>query len=197
MDMSKSKQPFDGKGETRTFAHLWAATKRMLDLAEDEKNAQLRYLTMSSMLYCAFTMEAFLNHVGKLVTETWDETEIWFGPKQKLKYIIGNLEATFDLSKRPFQTFDDLFVYRNWLAHGKTEVVHEPTIIETSVGPDFEFESEWEKWTTYETAKRFKEDLYNMMVKIYNVKRLESTGMEVLGGAQYKHSEKERLLGKN
>jgi len=148
------------------------------------------------MLYCAFTMEAFLNHIGSLLLKTWDKSEIWYKPKQKLKCISENLEITFDLSKRPFQTFNDLFVYRNWLVHGKTEEVHEPTIIETSIGPDFDFESEWEKWTNYKTAKRFNEDTCKMMNELYHVKRLESSGMWNLGGAQYKHSEKERLLGK-
>ena len=195
--MKKDPIPFDGQGETRTFAHLLAATKRMFELAEDEKNAQLRYMTMSSMLYCAFTMEAFLNHVGGLLTKTWFEKEERDPPKQKLKYIEKELETSFDLSKRPFQTFSDLFIYRSWLAHGKTEKVLEPTIIDTSAGPDFEFESEWEKWTTYNNAKRFKEDTYIMMNKIFHVKKLESTGMEILGGGQYKSSERNRLLGRD
>jgi len=194
--MNKDTLPFKGKGETRTHAHLWAATKRMFELAEDEKNSQLRYMTMSSMLYCAFTMEAFLNHAGALLIKTWFQKEERDGPKQKLKHIEKCLETSFDLSKRPFQTLSDLFVYRNWLAHGKTEIILEPTIIKTSSGPDFEFESEWEKWTTYDNAKRFKEDTYSMMHKIHRVKRLESTGLEVLGGASYSSSERLRILGK-
>lgn len=194
--MKKEESKFKGKGETRTYVHLWAATKRLFELAENEKNVQLRSMTMSSMLYCAFTMEAFLNHVGCLLIETWLQIEEKHKPKQKLKHIEKSLGTSFDLSKRPFQTFNDLFTYRNWLAHGKTEEITEPTIIETDIGPDFEFESNWEKWTNYKTAKRFNEDTFSMMNQIFHVKRLESSGMLTLGGGSYKNSERERLLGR-
>lgn len=195
--MCNPKQPFDGKGETRTFAHLWAATERMFELAEDEKNYQLRYMTMSSMLYCAFTIEAFLNHVGSLLSKNWHGKESRLNPKKKLSRIEELLNTTFNRSKRPFQTFHDIFNYRNWLVHGKTEEVLEPTIIQIDIGPEFEFESQWEKYTTFENAKRFTKDTYSMMNKIFHVKRLESSGIWTLGGATYSNSERMRLLGRD
>jgi hypothetical protein len=168
----------------------------MFELAEEEKQAQLRSMTMSTMLFCAFTMEAFLNHMGGLLFKSWPKLKKQLSPKAKLALIEEQLEIELDRDKRPFSTFKEIFKYRNWLVHGKTEEIPEPTVIKTKIGPDSEFKSKWQKRTTYENAKRFKEDTYRMMDKIYYVKRLESSGLETLGGGTYKSSEKTRLSGK-
>jgi len=192
--MKKIVKDFDGQGKTRTFAYLWVATKRMFEQAEDEKDAQIRTMTMSCMLYCAFTLEAFLNHIGNLVPDQWDEKYGRKGPKEKMAVIEKYLETKFNKSLRPFQTFNEIFKYRNMLVHGRTEVINEPTIVETDRGPDFEFESDWKKMTTYDNAKRFFNDTDQIMIDIFMFKRWESEGLYNLDSARYSNTERDRLL---
>ena len=112
--MKKIERDFDGEGKTRTFAYLWVTTKRMFELVEDEKEYQIRTMTMSCMLYCAFTLEAFLNHIGNLIPDQWSEKHGRKRPKEKLELIEKHPEKPWNwyrISMNPNITMDIIEKY--------------------------------------------------------------------------------------
>jgi len=194
--MGKPNKPFDGKGYTFTHAHLFGAAKRMLDSAKDEKNVRLKFYTMSSMLFSAITMEAYLNFLGNILLRCWKEIEYKLSPKAKLTLIEEILEVNLDFGNRPFQSFNELFKYRNWMVHGRTEEINEPVVVTNRGRLDFDFKADWEKWTTYEKAKKFYDDMKNMIIELDKFQDTDIVGLGVLSKSSVSELEAKRLIDK-
>ena len=79
---------------------------------------------MCSLVFSAFALETYLNHLGEIEIPYWDEIE---GIKalQKLKVLHIHLNMSFDPSCRPIQTAIQLFRFRNVMANGRTVTVTE------------------------------------------------------------------------
>jgi hypothetical protein len=75
---------------------------------------------MMAAAFSAFTVEAFLNHLGSKRLPEWNRIEWQLGPKDKLRLIKKKLALSIDLRRRPFSTFPTMLRVRNALAHGRT-----------------------------------------------------------------------------
>ena len=106
-------------GHCRTYVVVLHTAHHLLEMAEKTEFGRLLNLR-ASMVFMAFTFEAYLNHVGSEEIPLWDEIEMisW---KDKLKEIGKHLKHSFDMSRRPMQGVTDLFLFRDYLAHGRTE----------------------------------------------------------------------------
>jgi len=157
-------QKITGSGEVYTFAYLHTASKHFLQIAEQTKEGQL-YNLMSSMIYCAFTLEALIHHIGELkFGDEWKKYERK-RPKEKLKLLKTKNGWDLELGSSPFQTFDLIFSYRDDIVHGKTEINIAPTIKPEKKLP-IDFDAEWMEFTNLETAKTFVEDTDLMVVEL-------------------------------
>jgi hypothetical protein len=107
------------EGHCRNYVVVRHTARHLLEMAEENETGRLLNLR-AAMVFMAFTFEAYLNHVGDEEIPFWEEIEMisW---KKKLKLIGKHLNHPFDLSRRPMQGIADLFQFRDYLAHGRTE----------------------------------------------------------------------------
>ena len=122
-----------------SYKYIKDAARLFLKLAEEEQNKrdQSYYLT-ATMLFSGLYMESCLNHLLSEVFDYWEILKEKLSPYDKLQIISSVDEFKVDYSKRPFQTFKQIFRFRNWIAHAKTE------ILEFDRKKFIQFEKKWE-----------------------------------------------------
>ena len=145
---------------------MWQVSYWTLYQAEKEKDGSYFQL-MSSLIFTAFTLEAYLNHIGKKIFTCWNDLER-MSLQGKINLISEKLNVEKDDSKRPFQTVKKLFAFRNDVAHGKTIPlkIEEEKWIDTNNIDDFMHKeplAEWEKYCTLNNAKRARVDVEAIM----------------------------------
>src|SRR4030042_2406745 len=95
--------------QVNTYAEMWHASNVMLDKVKENPEGSF-YQLMASLIFTAFTLEAYLNHIGQRIFKCWDDLE-QLSPKKKLGLIAEKLKIERDDSKRPFQTIDKLLKF--------------------------------------------------------------------------------------
>ena len=60
----KKKYRIQAHATTKTYVSCWIAARRALDIARQKQAGNL-YFRMMAGVFCAFTIEAFLNHSGQ------------------------------------------------------------------------------------------------------------------------------------
>jgi hypothetical protein len=122
------------------------------------------YQTMSCLVFSAFTVEAYLNHVGEQKIAYWNEIEK-IEPMAKLKALHSVLKLPFDPSKRPVQTIQQLFKFRNFMAHGRTEkLTGRGTMKKSRPDPGKNLvETKWEKFCNEKEAERAVKDVKKLL----------------------------------
>ena len=124
------------------------------------------YYYTSSILFSAFCIEAYLNHVGKELFPFWDDLEKRLNTKGKIQLIAHheNVKVSLDFSRRPDQSLEALRKFRNQLVHGKTT----ERSIERNVGERASsLVPYWEELCTLENAVRLLRDVEDMIEKIH------------------------------
>ncbi len=119
--MNKKEVKIKGRQTTNTYVFLFQGAKLSLEQAKEKEDGST-YNCLSSQLLSAFTIEAFLNHIGAQEIKLWHILEKKLQPREKLEFICNEIGLKPDYSKRPFQYFKQLFVFRNYMAHGKTTI---------------------------------------------------------------------------
>src|ERR1700727_796987 len=149
---------FSEKREVRTFIELNHASNTLLQTT-DEHLKENFYTVMSSLLLRAFAFEAYLNHLGEKHLKLWRTDEhvpVW----TKFRRICDRIDFAPNRSVRPFLTLQDLFHFRNTLAHGRSEVLEvvgrEVNLTESVV--EHRARTSWEKYCTRENAELAKLD---------------------------------------
>ncbi len=113
--------------DVRTYAEMWHTSRVLLQKGLDEPKG-CNHQFMASLVFTAFTFEAYLNQIGKKIFSCWKSIEK-LSPKDKLNVIAEKIELEVDYGKRPWQTIKDLFRFRNDIAHGKSEKITEKIAI--------------------------------------------------------------------
>jgi hypothetical protein len=164
--------------QIKTYVHLFKAANLAIKNPESSKENDF-YNSMSCILFCAFAIEAYLNHVGAMEFQYWGDDLESLNPKAKLRLIAGeriettpNLEPkifspikhpiniSIDFSRRPFQSFTEIFRVRNDLAHGKTELKFDDY-------PNKPL-AKWEKLCNLKQAKIYIQDTEQMINFIHS-----------------------------
>ena len=123
------------------FVYLLEAARNARETASERPTGS-NYHRVSSVLFCAFAMEAYLNHLGGSAIRYWGIVEPKLGWRQKLDLVAQHFEATIDAGRRPFGTIIQLFKFRDKLVHGKTETwdfeyKYDPAKRDASQDPDW------------------------------------------------------------
>jgi hypothetical protein len=92
--------------------------ERMLSQAKHDRE---RDNSVSAIVFCAFSLEGYLNHVGNELIPKWHEFFESLNPKAKLVLIADRYDFKFTFGSPPFQSFVTIFEIRNQLAHPKTK----------------------------------------------------------------------------
>jgi hypothetical protein len=91
---SKHKVTVTKDREVITYAELWHTSRCLLKKGQDEKEGSFHQF-MASLVFTAFTLEAYLNHIGPKVFNCWAAIER-LGPKEKLDIITEKIGLTID-----------------------------------------------------------------------------------------------------
>jgi len=146
-----------------TFAYLRNASYMLHKQAKSTMSGQA-HMYLASMLLSAFSMEAYLNHLGSETIPYWATLERRLGPGEKLDVLTKHLLPSIDLAKKPFHTFSVLFGFRNALVHGRTEyLTAESTQCLSEDAVPWLPETKWEKMISQPMAERFLADTKSMI----------------------------------
>jgi hypothetical protein len=107
----------------RTYVVLWRAAKTIFDQEKNIPDAD-RCMVVGTLL--AFSFEAYLNHVGAGLLDSWDDVEQKLGWRPKLSLLAELLQLKIDLGRRPADLLPRIFRFRDAIAHGKTKPVRLP-----------------------------------------------------------------------
>jgi hypothetical protein len=163
------KKKVDVHRTVYTFAYLRNISYTCLKKAKAEEKGSSN-LIASSMVFSAFSFEAYLNHLGSHVTDFWNIIERKLSPKEKLETLGSILKMNIDYGSRPFQTFNRMIALRNTLAHGKTEILTENSIQILADGDVPRVPStSWEEEISIDNASRYLDDSKEM-IQILNSK---------------------------
>ncbi|AAK23689.1 hypothetical protein [Caulobacter vibrioides] len=143
----------DHEREVNTYAHLWHASRCVLEKGlDDRKGSAWQFL--GSIVLSVFSFEAYMNHVGHAYIENWDDLER-LRPMEKLRHLC--LTFKIDLGakgERPLQTINDLIKLRNELAHGRSITLKPKPKLLAYNDPDFERQIREEPVTQWEERIR-------------------------------------------
>jgi hypothetical protein len=154
-----------------------------------------RFEIITALLMCALSLEAALNYLGQRLFDNgeaierclsknrankfrergveyqnWEDIERSLSPKEKLQMIAKFSGLENNLGGWPFQSFSDIFGFRDNLVHAKpshhfVQDVQPDAIDEhgTLIIDDIaELSTDWEKLCTVETAEKWRKAIYGM-----------------------------------
>ena len=168
--MAKQKVKLSRERQANTYVETWQASNVLLDKAKKDPEGSY-YQLMASLIFTAFTLEAYLNHIGQRIFKCWNDLE-QLSPSRKLNVIAEKLQVEKDDGKRPFQKVSELFKFRNDVAHGKSVPVKDE--VETAVADETvdDFmrkrpETAWEKYCTLQNVERARVDVESIMERLH------------------------------
>lgn len=159
-----------------TYSDLWRTSEVLLKRAEAEA-AGSYYLSLASLVFDAFALEAFLNHIGENVyARIWQNLES-LQPKAKLNVLCERVGLTPDWDVQPWQVVPEIVAFRNKVAHGKNELLR----FERIVPHDDKYEeimrqclfAKWQNEATTENAVRVHVQLHALFKLIHEKANIE------------------------
>jgi hypothetical protein len=132
---------------------------------------------MSCAVLTAFTMEAYLNHVGpRALPDRWnDDFERKRSPLKKLRMICHKHGLSFPVKQRPWLSIEGLFLFRNAVAHGRSETLTPPDVVESidEIPNPLDTLPPIAKWEEYcsniENVQHAREDVEQVIRSIHGV----------------------------
>ncbi len=167
-----------------TYAELWHTSWSLLKKGLGQEEGSFHQF-MGSLVFTAFSFEAYLNHIGPRVFRNWGALER-LGPQEKLDIIAEIIDLPVDYGKRPWGIMKELFGFRNEIAHGKSIKIAEEQIVPLGKEDDRMrgfAKTEWEKFCTRQNAERARKDVEEM-VKALHAKAEIKDEFPFIGGSQ-------------
>lgn len=162
--------------------------KHMLDLAERSEEGQL-YFLVASLVFSAFTLEAYLNHLGKLRNSEWDKIERKYSKFEKYKMFSAAAGLKVDFAARTYCSLEALFEFRDRMAHGKSTTEDVAVEIEISAIdshlPQFNAETDWQAFATIERAREAIKDVEALVKELHASSGYTGNPFTKLGGGIY------------
>jgi len=78
---SKQKVAVKTEREIIAYSHMWHTSDCLLRRGQEQKAASFHQF-MASLVFTAFTLEAYLNHIGSRLFQCWNDMER-LGPNEK------------------------------------------------------------------------------------------------------------------
>jgi hypothetical protein len=147
-------------GTTNTYVYCRIAARRALRQAEKQELGFF-YFCMMAGVFAAFTVEAFLNHLGAAKVPDWKKGERKLSPRQKLRLLSHACGWAVDRSKPPYQTFTTMLELRNSLAHGRTETVVTHHVLKWPV-------PKWKKLCSLASVRQMVEDAETIVRELHS-----------------------------
>jgi hypothetical protein len=124
-DTIKNKRTLVTGVYIKTYVYMFNAAQLSIEEAKSEQRTDVVfYKCMTAIVFLAFCLEAYLNHLGAELIENWEDDFKRLSPRGKLRLLMSKY-GKVNLNTHPFQSFSKIFEVRNQLAHGKTVWVAE------------------------------------------------------------------------
>lgn len=157
---------YSGTRQVRTYVDLRHTANVMLGKAEEDIRGS-HHTIMASILFTAFTFEAYLNHIGEQHLGCWGEKES-IRVLDKYKTICEALGLKPDWSQRPYQTLKLLFKFRNSIAHGKSKEIKKTKVVSRESNPHEHAPKTFiEEQCSIPNSQRFMEDIDTIVKEIH------------------------------
>ena len=150
------------KAVKRVYPHFElniVANNALKNAKSTDSNTEKFFLHMTTMLFCSFTIEAYINHVGISKVNFWQKIKKNIGPEDKLEILSSIFNYPVKKNERPFKTLKTIVQFRNLMVHAQSEVITEITDRHNPIMPL----SKWEKMITEENAEMFLKDTESML----------------------------------
>jgi hypothetical protein len=134
----------------RSYDYFYELTYYSLKQAEEQKKTRL-YNCMITMVFCAFSIEAYVNHLGAQMIPEWETIER-STLDEKLLIISNSKKITLNKIEKPFCYLNMIFDYRDNIAHGRTQTITRNQSMNPGGIPNMPT-AKWEEMTTLK-AKR-------------------------------------------
>ena len=82
---SRKKVLVNKEREVKTYAEMWHTSCCLLKKGLEEPEGSFHQF-MASLVFTAFTLEAYLNHIGPKIFKCWGDLER-LGPREKVNII--------------------------------------------------------------------------------------------------------------
>jgi len=152
-----------------TYAEHWHTAGCLLDRADQEKRGSYHQY-LACITFTAFTLEAFLNHIGEELFEGWRDDLEQISVMGKIRIISDKVGLKVDCGKMPWQVVPELVALRNKVAHGKNERLYEEIILplnEYDEHLNVFLKTDWQEAATTKNAKRFMKLVQELCLKIW------------------------------
>lgn len=160
------KYTVETKREVNTYADLNLGSYVLLDTAKSVYEGSY-YTTMASIIFSAFTFEAYLNDIGEELIPYWNEIDR-LSINKKCNVICKCCGIEFEKGTRPYQTYYQLFKFRNSLAHGRSKILTSTNCVSSyDEYKDLELKTDEEEFCTIENAEIVREDIKQIIYKIH------------------------------
>lgn len=124
---------------------------------------------LASIVFRAFALESFLNHIGEQLFKSWSDLER-LSPKGKLNVIAETVGLTPDYGKMPWQIEPKLTAIRNKIAHGKNELLRDEQVLSGDVYANemiAMLKADWQLFATSENSALVQQQVENLMMQLW------------------------------
>ena len=175
MEEKKTKVLVEKERNVTTYADMWHTSLILLEKGQKEPQGSFHQI-MASLVFTAFTLEAYLNHIGEKLFSCWNDLER-LSPTKKINVIAEHLNVKVDYGKRPWQVMNELFQFRNDIAHGKSKKEKFRDIVPIEQHDPFAqpwfVQTSWEKYCTEKNAIRARKDVEQIVQVFHKTARFE------------------------
>jgi hypothetical protein len=153
----------------RADGELWHTSWCLLKSGQENEVGSTHQFR-ASLVFTAFALEAYLNHIGAILFKSWETIERKLTPNEKLTLICEHLKIDMDWSARPWQTVKALMRYRNSLAHGRGDKLTEQwedSIEHYAAKLHEQILTEWERYASADTAIQARSDVEDIVHRLH------------------------------
>lgn len=166
-----------------TYAEHWHSSSTFLKLGtENPKGSYHQFL--GSIIFTVFSLEAFLNHVGEALFESWPELEM-LTPKGKVNLITEKLGIKVDYGSMPWQIIPEIIGVRNTIAHGKNELLKDERMLTVDTYDEKMGEilrAHWQSYATKQKAEQAREKVEEICKAIWAKTKFKGHELFQIGG---------------
>ena len=166
--MEKETYSIAGTGRVTTYNWMMKSARISLDAAKATNEGQF-YNSMNVLVYSAFAMEAFFNHLGAHLDKNLELKERKISKYQKFRNFNSELRLNRDLSEEPYSAVFCVFDFRDSLAHGRTEEIENHEIVELTEDEirSYMIGSKWMDSCTLENAEKVFLAIESVITELY------------------------------
>ena len=175
-----------GEYETISFAYMNIGATHMLELAEASEEGQL-YNAASCIVFSAFTLEAYFNHLGAQLYDDWSKKERKLSKLKKYKLFCSEFNIEPNFENKPYSSIPALFSFRDTMAHGKSskDDINKEIELDLDNPNHFIVGAPWIEFSTVNNAKELHSDMQKIIRELslasgYKRDPFMSTGSGVL-----------------